>query len=34
MSTDKAEQVGLDVADPSQEIKKALQNFLPAHAGS
>lgn len=33
MSADKADQVGLDVADPSPELKVVLQSFLPAHAG-
>lgn len=33
MSTDKADEVGLNVAEPSQEIIAALKEFLPPHAG-
>lgn len=33
MATDKAEEVGLDVAEPSQELTNALKEFLPPHAG-
>ncbi|SEP38611.1 acetate--CoA ligase family protein [Propionispora vibrioides] len=33
MSADKADQAGLVVADPSPDLKAALQAFLPVHAG-
>ncbi|ATW27807.1 acetate--CoA ligase family protein [Candidatus Formimonas warabiya] len=33
MSIDKADEIGLDAGEPSSELKKALQEFLPPHAG-
>jgi len=33
MAADKAEEVGLEAAEPSPEIRALLQSFLPPHAG-
>jgi len=33
MAADKAEEVGLDVTEPSAGLKEALKEFLPPHAG-
>lgn len=33
MAADKAEEVGLEVAEPGSKVKEQLQSFLPPHAG-